>query len=255
MFAWSLYQCFDQNSESLRSKVKRYIKLVLYRMGVVAFRWRNIQYGLIPFVDIQRLSRNVPLKIIFDVGANRGDWTKEARYYFQSAEFHCFEPTPDTFSMLKTNLKKFEGIHFHNIGLGEKKEQKEFYLFSTDGLNSFILGDRGNSESKFEQMITVNVFDLDNFCTDNKIREIDLLKVDVEGAELDVLMGAKNLISSLAIRFIFVECEFHKTVDPHGNFFELHAFLSKHGYRFVTIYTEAANSEFGFIWGSALFSR
>jgi hypothetical protein len=88
---------------------------------------------------------------------------------------------------------------------------------------------------------------LDGFCHENAIERIDLLKIDVEGGELDVLRGSRQMLEQRRIGLVYVECHqlcsavSFSTTQGHTALAELDAFLSPFGYRFVTLYTESVH--------------
>jgi Methyltransferase FkbM domain len=96
---------------------------------------------------------------------------------------------------------------------------------------------------------------LDDFAREAGIQHIHLLKVDTEEFELDVLRGSEGLLDRGAIDLVLAECDFHAVKQPHARFRDLHAFVERKGYMFVTLYTEYADDEVGFGYGSALFKR
>lgn len=135
--------------------------------------------------------------VIFDAGANVGEWTDLVSKIIPNARIYSFEPSLQTFKTLST--KKFvSNISLHNIGLGENDETKDFYIYGEDStLNSVfsrkLPGDIYTTEPKIEK---AQFETLDSFCLKNKIRRISFLKIDTEGNELSVLKGAKEYISS-----------------------------------------------------------
>jgi len=104
-----------------------------------------------------------------------------------------------------------------NIGFGEKEETRT--LFTTEkGLGLASLYQRNLKEFGMEMNIEekVDIQTLDNFCKKNKIKKIDLLKIDVEGNELNVLKGAEKMINAGLIDYI--QFEFGCNVDSRTYF-------------------------------------
>jgi FkbM family methyltransferase len=131
--------------------------------------------------------------VVFDVGANRGEWTKLALTLNSSISVHCFEPIEEMFSLLLKNSFP-SNVKCNNKGLSSEKGIKEIYLgvqslYARTGLNA---GWRISSPGKPER---VDLTTLDDYCMENNINKIDLLKCDVEGHEYNVFLGGKKLFS------------------------------------------------------------
>jgi len=143
-------------------------------------------------------------EVIFDVGANVGDWTKTVLDIIPNAKVHCFEPGRSTYSKLEQNIDS-KNVVFNNFGLGSANEEKAFYIFDNDStVNSLYLRDELVNKNK---VVTekVAIKKLDDYCSDNKIQKIDFLKIDVEGNEMEVLKGAKRMLEENNIKIIQLE--------------------------------------------------
>ena len=166
-------------------------------------------------------------KTVFDIGCFRGGFTKnfiknEKKLGIKS-NFYLFDPNPITKDYLKTILQD-EKIKYFNLALDDSNTQKKFYLnnfFEPSGssLNTTFKDDKKwkNTRKIFMQIIqpfkkvkdfseiSVQTQTLDNFCLEKKINNIDVLKIDTEGNELNVLKGAKNLLEQNKINIIYTE--------------------------------------------------
>lgn len=142
--------------------------------------------------------------VIFDVGANVGDWTKTVLDIAPNAHVHCFEPGHSTFSKLAQNIDS-KNVVLNNFGLGSANEEKEFYIFDNDStVNSLYLRDELVDKDKVvTEKVAINK--LDDYCFDNKIQKIDFLKIDVEGNEMEVLKGAERMLKEKNINIIQLE--------------------------------------------------
>ena len=103
------------------------------------------------------------------------------------------------------NLKDFEGIPENyktfNFGIGNKEETVKF----NENLESQIISNNNYTT-------TINIKVLNNFCQENKIDEIDYLKIDVEGNDLNVIKGASNLIKKIK----FIQFELNKSNNKNS---------------------------------------
>jgi len=165
--------------------------------------------------------------IIFDVGANVGNWSQLVLKDFKEIDHQlfCFEPAKESFYQLKKNLDHHLNIKFYNFAFGAKNEAKSlFYDKETSGLASIYNRQLAHFNIKLNLSQSIKVRTLDNFCEVNKIKKIDFLKIDVEGSELNVLKGAKKMIEDNKIQFI--QFEFGgSNIDSRTYFQDFYYFL------------------------------
>jgi FkbM family methyltransferase len=149
--------------------------------------------------------------IIFDVGANKGQYANLINKVFDgSAKIYSFEPGKFTYSELLKNIKNIKNVKTYNFGLGS--EERDMYLNYDDqgsGLASVYERKLEHANIDFKKKEKIDIRTLDGFCKANKIERIDLLKIDVEGHEMEVLKGAKTILDGRkisAIQFEFGGC-------------------------------------------------
>jgi FkbM family methyltransferase len=146
--------------------------------------------------------------IFFDVGANRGDYSKELRSEFPQAEIFAFEPNPYAFETLASTLKS-SSDHCYCLGLGSEAGCQTIYTYRDEidsqhaSMYKDIFLDFHHAKELVDMEIQLTT--IDEFCQKNSIRQIDFLKIDVEGYELDVLKGAKRMLEQHRIRIIQFE--------------------------------------------------
>lgn len=130
--------------------------------------------------------------VVFDVGANKGDYARLIRQFSPNAEIHCFEPDKEVFDLIS-----LMGVKKNNIALGDAVGSGTFYRNpDASELNSFYDMSGDSRVYTSTQPIQVAITTLDNYCKDNSITHINLLKIDVEGHELSVMKGAKEMLST-----------------------------------------------------------
>jgi len=143
---------------------------------------------------------------LFDVGANIGSYSLLLKDKFIGAKIYSFEPSKKTFDELKFNLRNEWNIIPINYGLSNKSGKVILY-YNTELSAGASLYKRkwDNYGVDLDKEEKVNVITLDEFCKNENIKEIDFLKMDVEGNELNVLKGAKEMLNKKKIRFIQFE--------------------------------------------------
>jgi FkbM family methyltransferase len=167
---------------------------------------KNLNYDMATngeFLLLSRLSKH-EIKVVFDVGANIGDYTKECLSVFPKASIHSFEIVPKTFEKLTSNVGHSERVTINNIGLSNASGTLEInYNPDDDGKSSIIEG--ASIHSAKWQKLQVDTITGDSYVTRADISQIDLLKMDVEGAEHLVLNGLSETLSAGKIRTIQFE--------------------------------------------------
>ena len=150
---------------------------------------------------IKQLKKDLRNGVIFDIGANVGDWSKFVieEYKDITCKLYMFEPSLITFEQLKNNITQTKDVFSYPIGFGDKKESLQmFYDNEAQGSASILM-----KGAKFSEEIQIET--LDGFCKEHDIEKIDFLKMDVQGYEYNILLGAKELLSRRKIQYIQFE--------------------------------------------------
>ncbi len=144
---------------------------------------------------------------VFDVGANIGEYTEACVTEMKDdlKAVYAFEPARETFERLQANLSD-NRVHLRQIGLGEEAATLTLHRNPTyHGMASVYnrrLDHLGIAAGETE---SIEVQTLAEMCEQEGIERIDLLKMDVEGHELNVLKGAGSMLQEGSIRFIQFE--------------------------------------------------
>ena len=150
---------------------------------------------------IKQLKKDLVNGVIFDIGANVGDWSKFVIEEYQDIPYqlYMFEPSLVTFEQLKNNTSQTKSIFLYPIGFGDKKEKLQiFYDNEAQGSASILM-----KNAKFSEEIQIET--IDGFCKEHNIERIDFLKMDVQGYEYNILLGAKEMLKSEKIKYIQFE--------------------------------------------------
>ncbi|MHC4975106.1 MAG: FkbM family methyltransferase [Planctomycetota bacterium] len=171
--------------------------------------------------------------VVFDVGANRGQFLDMMleRLAASDVMFHVFEPSGATFERLRQRHERTPNTTLNKLGLGASSGTMTLYLDSEGSeLASLTRRNIGYLGHSMDMQERVEITTLDEYCAERSIERIDLLKLDVEGHELDVLHGAHGMLS--AGRVSLVEFEFGGcNVDTHTNLKDYYDLLTEHSMR------------------------
>ena len=176
-----------------------------------------------------------PINTIFDVGANVGQTAIWFNDYLRHASIYSFEPVKNTYLKLVENTSKINNLKSFNLALGEREELIKIKLFSDESstLNSLKESSQ-NLDSNFSE--TIKVVTGDSFCIKNKIENIDLLKIDTEGFEIEVLKGFSEMLINGKIKAIYCEVGFDPKNSRNTYINEIFDFMHKHDYKFYGLY-------------------
>jgi FkbM family methyltransferase len=133
------------------------------------------------------------------------------RALFPGAVIHSFEPFPPSYDQLATALRADTRLVPHNVAVAETTGTARFRVNRASVTNSLLESDRrgddywGANLLDKEAEITVKTLALDDFCREQRIEHVDVLKIDVQGAEYAVLAGARGLLERQAVDLIYLE--------------------------------------------------
>jgi FkbM family methyltransferase len=146
---------------------------------------------------------------LFDVGANKGQYLDKLNSCFDKSKIFSFEPNPYSFEILEKRFKGENQIKLFQIGFADIIGKLSFYTKTDEpdtelaSLSKEVFFDLHNSKNLEE--IKVDIKTIDSFCEINKIYHINFLKIDAEGYEFKILIGAKKMIEDGNISIIQFE--------------------------------------------------
>jgi FkbM family methyltransferase len=175
------------------------------------------EYNAIRYIkkNLGSSSRDSKL-VLFDVGANIGEYSQVLLNEFtESAVVWSFEPSPTTYQILTKNIGDQPNFKPQNIGCGSQEMVTELYTLGAGSkMASLYSRELTNMNDRMTKFETVNIRTIDQFCFEQGIEHIHFLKIDVEGHEFQVLLGAQKMLAKKAINFIQFEMGV-ASVDSH----------------------------------------
>ena len=173
--------------------------------------------------EIGKLVKNKKKIVVFDVGCYRGTFTRKILNSIKKKkyQFYLFDINKKVKEYI-SNLTKLKNIFYQEIALTNKKgltnyNYNSFFESAGSSLSNLVKDDHKWNYSrklilKFLFLNTkgftkykVRTTTLDSFVKINKIKSIDVLKIDIEGSEYNLLLGAKNILKKNRINIILVE--------------------------------------------------
>ncbi len=155
----------------------------------------HVYQGSPEFDTSQILSEQLNLgDVVLDLGAYYGYFTiLMSQLVGDKGKVFSFEPTKESFQLLKKNIAEFKNIRCYNLGLYSIEKAMYFNNFGTN-YNSFnsLYSARLNEELKSRKVLT-NFIKLDNFITKENINP-SFIKIDCESSEIEILKGTESFI-------------------------------------------------------------
>ena len=134
---------------------------------------------------LKSILKQIPSAVVFDIGANIGNHAISISP--DCKQIHAFEPDADIMSILmkNININKINNIFANEIGLSDSARYSDFYVNMDGNIGASTLDEnaKGRKFKKTQVYLTTG----DDYIRNNKIEKIDLLKIDVEGHEIQVL--------------------------------------------------------------------
>jgi FkbM family methyltransferase len=182
-----------------------------------------------PFIVQKFIFKAANWKInnIIDVGAHYGETAITYHNLFPNANIYCLEPYMPSFLKLVSNVNPNKLIKCYNVALHSKKTQLNFNINKFSQTNSFlkssIISNQiwGNELLDTIEIQKIKTIALSDFIKNNKIDNIDILKLDTQGTEFEILKSGKFFLKNGYIKLIYVEILNLPTYQNQRNFEEI----------------------------------
>jgi FkbM family methyltransferase len=139
--------------------------------------------------------------IFFDVGSNKGEWTKSVLHIKPNSTLYLYEPGTSANSILNEKFSKYSNLHISSMGVSDRIGSSSFFEQDAAGEMSSLAKKWANNSKEIQISLTT----IDNEVKINQIESIDYLKIDTEGFDYFVLLGAKETLIRRKIKFIQFE--------------------------------------------------
>jgi FkbM family methyltransferase len=200
---------------------------------------RALGRGVAASTEHERLLRLLDCRTIVDIGAHSGQFALVAHTLIPSANIISFEPLAQPAQKFRDLFNGNKQVRLHRVAIGPERCTVDIHVSGRDDSSSLLpiteLQDElhpGTAEARLEE---VQVERLAGVLSTADILAPALLKLDVQGYELETLRGCLDLLPSFA--YVYVECSFVELYRGQAFADQVIAFLRDHRFALVGIYS------------------
>jgi FkbM family methyltransferase len=216
-----------------------------------------VRQGVAAAVEHEQIVFPRAYNSVIDVGANRGQFALFALHRFPQASLTSFEPLPTAHSKLHAVVGQDARFRSHQCAVGAEAGSLSLNVTRSDDSSSLLkptaLQLRTFRDTGIVSSTQVDVVRLDDVIGPDRLAEPFLLKIDVQGYELEVLRGAEQLLQRDGD--VLVEASFAELYEGQALIDEVVVAMYASGYRLRGIFSITKNSDGTPLQGDLLFSR
>ena len=231
--------------------LKRYNKGSIVRLYLFETRLRKISYILkskrlfssLLFDQVLAATEHHPIlsigfRTVTDIGANRGQFALAAKKWSPDAKVVAFEPLPTAAFKFRKLFHQDEDIILHQVAIGPINGETTLHVSASDDSSSLLpisqLQETLFPGTQEVGRMTVKIGRLSDYVTAEDIIAPALLKIDVQGYELEALRGCEDLLS--CFQYVYTECSFRELYSGQALAYEVIDWLWEKGFQFNGIF-------------------
>lgn len=208
-------------------KAMRLIMIPLYRSAL----FRGVA-ATIEHTQVLNHMKEQGVDLVVDIGANVGQFSLAVRNCIPSAKLIAFEPLAEPASRFRSVLGGDRNVRFVQCAIGPTTGKAEMHISKAVDSSSLLPINTRQSElfpgTEESHVAYIQVAPLDEFLKDQQIYENALLKIDVQGYELETLKGCESLLNMFA--YLYVECSFIELYQGQALAHDVIAWLHERGF-------------------------
>jgi len=237
--------------------IKKVRKLLLILFSRDFSYMRALFNGVMAGVEHTAILRGLDCATIVDLGANRGQFALVSRHCFVGSKIISFEPLNGPANVFRRIFANDTAVVLHELAIGSNAEQRIMHVSARDDSSSLLpissLQNEVFPDTSEAGIANVKVTPLDAVITNDDITQPALLKLDVQGFELQALRGCESLFSRFD--WIYCECSFVELYVGQSLAAEIIAWLMTKDYRIIGIYNPVYDRLGRAIQADFLFSK
>ncbi len=203
------------------------------------FFGKTTKTGLDNFID-SLASEIKNFRTVFDVGAYQGNFISEILKINPSINVHAFEPFAASCTLLNTKFAHISNVVLNHAAVSDTAGKALLNVNAFKETNSLLASSEVNENidllTKYQTTESVEVLQLDEYCSDLALNEIDLVKIDTQGNSYQVLKGMEVLLKAKKVKYLYVEAEFVEIYKNEKLFSEIELLMRGYGYSICNLY-------------------
>lgn len=210
-----------------------------------------------PYAVMARLLNGAVVTGILDAGASNGHISERLLGWFPRATAYAFEPNPLYVQTLQDLTRRDPRIRPQFVALSDRIGRDRLHITESPGATSLLepaerLKDVAPTGSTVKAVSEVDIVTLDEWAARNGNPSIELMKFDIQGAELKALRGAERMLRESTL-LVYTEIWFNAVYDGSPLYSEIDAFLRTQGFALYDIYKPKYDPHGLLVWADAIF--
>lgn len=204
----------------------------------IRFRKMLLIHGVAAGIEHLTVLEKLVTNFVVDIGANRGQFALIARHCFPQAKIISFEPLKEPAALFRRVFQSDGNVVLQEYAIGPQEQEMTIHVSNADDSSSLLpisslqktlFPGTGEKETR-----SIQVKPMDSVLSTTDIQKPALLKLDVQGFELQALEGCRSLLPLFS--YIYVECSFMELYDGQSLAHEVIAFLDENGFILSGVY-------------------
>jgi FkbM family methyltransferase len=179
--------------------------------------------------------KQAQIRTVLDIGANTGQFASAVHEVLPHARIYSFEPLDDCYKQLKNRLSNADGFKAFNVSLSSEDGSAKFYRNAYTQSSSLLpmtdLHRNAFAWTAQTAPVTVKMRRLDSFWDEIELQRQVLVKIDVQGSEDQVLLGAERVIGEA--KYVIVETSFEPLYEGQASFERVYDIMIGYGFRYA----------------------
>ncbi len=189
-------------------------------------------------IEHEKLLKSFNCITVVDIGANKGQFALVSRRYFPNAKIVSFEPLKEPAKKFLKVFSQDKNVELHQVAIGPESRITKINVSAVDDSSSLLSISELQNEifpgtAKIDSQ-EIKVAPLSDFIKESEIQSPALLKIDVQGYELESLKGCEDLLNKF--QYVYVECSFVELYEGQSFAQDVIIFLDQHGFVLKGIY-------------------
>lgn len=198
-----------------------------------------LRRGVAASIEHDAVPLPADVRTVLDIGANRGQFAIYSSGRFPLASIRCFEPIPEARAKLESVIPSDRDIRVFDVALSSAEGVVDFHVSADDDSSSLLSASETQVDmfpgSRRQRTITVRTARLDAMLAGEDLARPLLMKLDIQGGELEALKGAERTLEQTD--FVLVECSFVELYEGQAMGDEVIAFLRGRGFDLAGLYS------------------